>query len=207
LKNRRFALLHQQCLSTFQKSRYPSLYPAALARAGQESGDGRRRGGAVGAAREAARERRVERARLSSDILDLVVSGYAYDTIADKLKLSVKTVRRATAGAIEKRRLDSGAHYVRLQVLRLTKAMRVVDLNLENGDLKAVEPMLKVMAQLDKYHAPSWAAPAPPPLALARPPLALARPPLALARPPLALAAPSVAETGTENGAQAVEIQ
>jgi hypothetical protein len=58
--------------------------------------------------------------------------------------------------------------------------MRVVDLNLENGDLKAVEPLLKVIAQLDKYHALSLpapgAAPAPPPLALARPPLALAAP-------------------------------
>jgi hypothetical protein len=45
-----------------------------------------------------------------------------------------------------------------LQVLRLTKAMRVVDLNLDNGDLKAVEPLLKVIAQLDKYHALSLAA-------------------------------------------------
>ncbi|MGD0186607.1 MAG: hypothetical protein ABSC25_15330 [Roseiarcus sp.] len=154
-------------------------------------------GGAEGSARarmrEAARERREERARLRSDILDLVVSGYAYETIADKLKLSVKTVRRTTAGAIEKRRVDSGAHYVHLQVLQLTKAMRVVDLNLENGDLKAVEPMLKVMAQLDKYHALSWVAPAPPPLALAR--------------TPLTLAPPRAAESRTENGAQAVEIE
>ena len=153
-------------------------------------------GGAEGSARarmrEAARERREERARLRSDILDLVVSGYAYETIADKLKLSVKTVRRTTAGAIEKRRVDSGAHYVHLQVLQLTKAMRVVDLNLEKGDLKAVEPLLKVIAQLDKYHALSGPAPAPPPLALA-------------ARP-LALAAPEAAEIGTEKGAQAVEI-
>jgi hypothetical protein len=81
-----------------------------------------------------------------------------------------------------------------LQVLRLTKAMRVVDLNLDNGDLKAVEPLLKVIAQLDKYHALSLAAPAPAPA------------PLALPRPPLALAAPDAAEIGTENGAQAVEI-
>ena len=141
--------------------------------------------------RKAARERREERARLRNDILDLVVSGYAYETIADKLKLSVKTVRRATEKAVETRRLHSGAQFVHLQVMRLTKALRVVDLNLENGDLKAVEPLLKVIAQLDKYHGLTWAAPAPP---------------LALAAPPLALAAPRAAETGTEIGAQAVEI-
>ena len=48
-------------------------------------------------------------------------------------------------------------------MLRLTKAMRVVDLNLDKGDLKAVEPMLKVIAQLDKYHALSLPAPGPRP--------------------------------------------
>jgi hypothetical protein len=143
-------------------------------------------------ARKAALKRGQERARLSADILDLVVSGYTYEAIAERLKLSLKTVRRAAARAIEKRRLDPGAHYVHLQVLRLTKAMRVVDVNLENGDLRAVEPMLKVIAQLDKYHALSWSAAAPPPLALPA--------------PALALAAPGATEVETENGAQAVEI-
>ena len=141
--------------------------------------------------RKAARERREERLRRDEDILDLVVSGYAQETIARKLRLSDKTVRRATARAIEKRRLDGGAHYVHLQAMRLAKAMRVVDINLENGDIKAVAPLLQVMAQLDKYHA--LAASAPPPRLLAR------------TAPPLALAAPRAAAEGTENGAQAVE--
>ena len=145
--------------------------------------------------RAAARERREARARERGDILDLVVSGYTYEAIADSLKLSVKTVRRATAKAIAQRRLDCGADYVHLQVLRLTKAMRVVDLNLDKGDLKAVEPLLKVIAQLDKYHALSLPAPG-----------ATPAPPLALARPPLALAAPDGLEIGTEKGAQAIEI-
>jgi hypothetical protein len=142
--------------------------------------------------RAAARERREARARERGEILDLVVSGYTYEAIADSLKLSVKSVRRAAAKAIEQRQLDCGALYVHLQVLRLTKAMRVVDLNLEEGDLKAVEPMLKVIAQLDKYHALSLPAPA--------------LPPLALPRPPLALAAPEAIGIGTEKGAQTIEI-
>ena len=146
--------------------------------------------------RAAARERREARARERGEILDLVVSGYTYEAIADSLKLSVKTVRRATEKAIAQRRLDCGADYVHLQVLRLTKAMRVVDLNLEKGDLKAVEPLLKVIAQLDKYHALSLPAPGATP----------APPPLALARPTLALAAPDGREIGTEKGAQAIEI-
>ncbi len=52
-------------------------------------------GSARGRMRAAARERREERARLGADSLDLVVSGYASEAIADKLKLSVKAVRRA----------------------------------------------------------------------------------------------------------------
>ena len=146
--------------------------------------------------RAAARERRQARARERGAILDLVVSGYAYEAIAERLDLSVKSVRRAAAKAIEQRQLDGGAHYVQLQVLRLTKALRVVDLNLEEGDLKAVAPMLKVIAQLDKYHALNLPAPA----------LAPAPPLLAPARPPLALAAPDATAVGTEIGAQAVEI-
>ncbi len=145
--------------------------------------------------RKAARERRGERARRDEDILDLLVSGYAQETIADKLRLSVKTVRRATARAIERRRLDGGAHYVHLQAMRLTKALRVVDLNLEEGDIRAVEPLLKVMAQLDKYHALAASAPPPPPPQLCAPNAA-----------PLALAAPQASAEGTENGAQAIEI-
>jgi hypothetical protein len=147
-------------------------------------------------ARKAALKRGQERARLSADILDLVVSGYTYEAIAERLKLSLKTVRRAAARAIEKRRLDPGVHYVHLQVLRLTKAMRVVDLNLEEGDLKAIAPMLKVIAQLDKYHALSLPAPSPVP----------ASPPRAVPRLPLALAAPDGLEIGTEKSAQAIEI-
>jgi len=146
--------------------------------------------------RAAARKRRERRARERADILELVISGYTYETIANRLKVSAKSVRRATAKAIEQRQLDGGAHYVQLQVLRLTKALRVVDLNLEEGDLKAVAPMLKVIAQLDKYHALNLPAPA----------LAPAPPLLAPARPPLALAAPDATAVGTEIGAQAVEI-
>ncbi len=126
--------------------------------------------------RKAARQRRQERLRRDEDILDLVVSGYAQETIADKMRLSAKTVRRATARAIERRRLDGGAHYVHLQAMRLAKAMRVVDLNLENGDNRAVEPLLKVIAELDKYHALTASAPPPRLIARTAPPLALAAP-------------------------------
>ena len=75
------------------------------------------------------------RARERGAILDLVVSGYRRN---DRRAPAAQrqSVRRATAEAIEQRQLDGGAHYVHLQALRLTKALCVVDLNLEEGDLR-----------------------------------------------------------------------
>ena len=74
--------------------------------------------------------------------------------------MSLATVRREVDKAIDERRLDAPDRYARLQVTRLTKALRVVDDALELGDLKAVEPLLKVLGMLDRYHALAAAGPA-----------------------------------------------
>ena len=48
-----------------------------------------------------------------------------------------------------KRRLDAPEDYARLQVARLTKALRCADGSLEEGDLKAIAPFLKVVRELN----------------------------------------------------------
>lgn len=79
--------------------------------------------------------------------------------------------------------------YARVQVHRLTKALRVADYWLNCCELNAVAPMLKVVAELDGYHGlaapyrrlrPAAIAPGPAPH---RAPLA---PPQAVARLDLA---------------------
>ena len=74
-----------------------------------------------------------------------------------------------------------------VQVARLAKALRLADASIERGDLKAVGPLVRLVAALDRYHglgrasaqrAPAAGAPLPPAEA---PPLALPAPPLALA--------------------------
>ena len=40
----------------------------------------------------------------------------------------------------------------RLQVARLTKALRCADVSLEEGDLKAIAPFVKVVRELNLYH-------------------------------------------------------
>ena len=83
---------------------------------------------------------------------DLLVSGYSVEQIASHTKTSASAVRRAVGQALAKRRLDAPEDYARLQVARLTKALRCADVSLEEGDLKAIAPFLKVVRALNLYH-------------------------------------------------------
>jgi hypothetical protein len=110
---------------------------------------------------------------------DLLVSGYSIEQIATETKKSPSAVRRAVGQALAKRRLDAPEDYARVQIARLTKALRCADASLEEGDVKAIAPFLKVVRELNLYHgvnvgltreaAPSAileGAPTAPPLAL-----------------------------------------
>jgi hypothetical protein len=83
---------------------------------------------------------------------DLLVSGYSVEQIASHTKTSPSAVRRAVGQALAKRQLDAPEDYARLQVARLTKALRCADVSLEEGDLKAIAPFVKVVRELNLYH-------------------------------------------------------
>jgi len=102
--------------------------------------------------RALAQKRRVTRAQRREIMLELVVAGYERELIAQKLCVSLATVRREVDKAIDQRALDAPDRYVRLQVTRLTRALRVVDDALQLCDLKAVEPLVKIVGLLDRYH-------------------------------------------------------
>jgi hypothetical protein len=114
---------------------------------------------------------------------DLLVSGYSIEQIASHTKTSASAVRRAVGQALAKRRLDAPEDYARLQVARLTKALRCADVSLEEGDLKAIAPFLKVVRALNLYHGVDvgrtpLASPATlPEIAPTAPPLALTHSP------------------------------
>jgi transposase len=118
---------------------------------------------------------------------DLLVSGYSIEQIASHTQKSLSTVRRTLGQALAKRRLDAPEDYARIQVARLTKALRCADASLEEGDLKAIVPLLKVVRELNLYHGVNVGSARPEPLAL--PNFAPTSPPLALTHSPgLALA-------------------
>ena len=115
---------------------------------------------------------------------DLLVSGYSIEEIASHMKKSPSAVRRAVGQALAKRRLDAPEDYARLQVARLTKALRCADVSLENGDLKAIAPFVQVVRELNLYHGVNVGPARPAPAALAE--IATTLAPLALTHSPSA---------------------
>jgi hypothetical protein len=114
---------------------------------------------------------------------DLLVSGYSVEQIASRARKSPSAVRRAVGQALATRRLDAPEDYARLQIARLTKALRCADVSLEEGDLKAIAPFVKVLRDLSLYHGvnvgPARLAPpaTTPDIAPTTPPLALTHSP------------------------------
>ena len=139
-------------------------------------------------ASERARKRAVGKIRREALIMrreayfDLLVSGYSIEQIASHTRKSPSAVRRAVGQALAKRRLDAPEDYARLQVARLTKALRCADVSLEEGDMKAIAPFLKVVRELNLYHGVNVGSARPAPAAL--PDLAPTSPPLALTHSP-----------------------
>ena len=123
------------------------------------------------------REARAARAERRQAILDLVVSGFDRAEIARRFGVSLRTAQREVDRALDGRRFEAPDRYLRLQIQRLEKALRTVDLAIEEGDVNAVSTLIALLGQLDRYHglaareaAATAAAQAPPALADARTP-------------------------------------
>ena len=114
---------------------------------------------------------------------DLLVSGYSIEEIASHTEKSSSAVRRAVGQALAKRQLDAPEDCARLQVARLSQALRCADASLEEGDLKAIAPFVKVVRELNLYHGVNVGSARLAALA-ALPEIAPTAPPLALTHSP-----------------------
>jgi hypothetical protein len=103
-------------------------------------------------ARALAKRRRTKGFERREAIFDLFVSGFSHQQIAKALKTCTSTVRRIIDCAVADRRLDAPDRFARVQVARLTKALSHADFKLEQGDIRAFAPYLKIVAELDRYH-------------------------------------------------------
>ena len=110
-------------------------------------------------------------------LIEKLAAGATIEEIAASEGISLKWARERKAAVLASRVIDTPHEFIKLQIRRLSEAMLVSYSAMSLGDLKAVDKVIKVVRELDRYHgfaphpnaprfAPSLAAPSPPPLAL-----------------------------------------
>jgi hypothetical protein len=100
-------------------------------------------------ARGAAGNREARRVR----ILALVQAGWTYAGIAREERLSRERVRQIVAQALGEGAGESKLDHAQVQIARLEPALRLAARGVADGDLRAIDRLLKVLERLDKYSA------------------------------------------------------
>jgi hypothetical protein len=107
-------------------------------------------------------------------IVEQLVAGMSVARIAQAENRSVRRVRQIIAETLDKRESDPPAGFVQLQIARLNDAMMVAHTRMIEGDLRAIDRLVNLVRELDRYHglrAPAAPAQAPPaPRQIAAPP-------------------------------------
>ncbi|MGD1035999.1 MAG: hypothetical protein ABR878_02160 [Roseiarcus sp.] len=126
------------------------------------------------AARRATAERKLR-------ILERLTAGVSVGHIARVENVTIRRVRQIIAEMLAKREVDPPAGFVQLQIARLSDAMVVAHTRMMEGDLQAMDRLIKLTGELDRYHGfgrteiAAEPNPAPPPR-IAAPPLELMAP-------------------------------
>lgn len=138
-----------------------------------------------------------ELAQRDVKLFERLAAGVTIEEIAANEGISLQYARRRKAAVLARRAIDPPREFIQLQIRRLSEAMLVAYSAMSNGNVKAVDQVIRVVRELDRYHgfgpypsAQRLAAPAP-----------AAPPPLALPEPVAALPAPAGEEApnGTES--------
>jgi hypothetical protein len=102
------------------------------------------------APRRATAERRLR-------VLERLTTGLTLAHIARAEGLSVRRIRRIIQEMLASREIDPPAGFVQLQIARLSEAMIVARTMMMEGDLQAMDRLIRLVGDLDRYHgfAPS----------------------------------------------------
>jgi hypothetical protein len=95
-------------------------------------------------------------------ILAALVAGTGLDEIAANEGLSRKRAESALRDELRRRWVAPTEDYARVQITRLEVMMTRLAQKIEDGDLAAVDRMLKILDRLDRYHGFTRASPSGP---------------------------------------------
>ena len=125
------------------------------------------------AARRAARQKRAAR---EAGIISLLNRGVSVAEIADRNGVGERAMRKSLRKLLARRAPAPPAEFLALQVSRLNEALLVAYGAMSPMNLEAVDRVVKIVRELDRYHGFAVEAAAPRPLSLPPPsaaPLAL----------------------------------
>jgi hypothetical protein len=141
---------------------------------------------------DARRAARAAKAKREQRIMAHLVKGVSVAELAGREGVSERRMRAIVQDILSRRMPEPPAEFLALQVARLNEAMIVAHGAMANGNLKAVECVMKLTRELDRYHGFAEAIEARPATAERR---RLAAPGARDARPPIRLQmAPQVIE-------------
>ena len=138
--------------------------------------------------KRAKRRRATKRELAKRDLrfIEKLAAGVTIEEIAASEGISAKWARERKAAILAGRAIDPPHEFIQLQIRRLSEAMLVAYSAMSTGNVKAVDQVIKVVRELDRYHGfGAYSSPerfVAPPLA-GPPPLALPEPAAALATP------------------------
>jgi hypothetical protein len=117
-------------------------------------------------------EARREKAERNLRVFNLLKAGVPVAQIALQEGLSPRRARELIQETLDRREIDPPAGFVQLQIGRLSDAMMVAHSAMMEGNMQALDRLLRIVGELDRYHgfgraqadpaaAPTPALPAP----------------------------------------------
>ncbi len=85
-------------------------------------------------------------------ILERLTAGVSVAHIARVENVTIRRVRQIIAEMLAKREVDPPAGFVQLQIARLGDAMQVAHTMMMEGGLKAMDRVIRLAGELDRYH-------------------------------------------------------
>jgi hypothetical protein len=126
-------------------------------------------------------EARRVKAERNLRLFNLLKAGVPVAHIALQEGLSPRRTRELIQETLDRREIDPPAGFVQLQIGRLSDAMMVAHSAMMEGNLQALDRVVRVVGELDRYHG--FARPAPSAGLGATATLPASAPPLALPAP------------------------